>query len=89
MQHGYQGTTGAVRQNESYIISPRFTNEYVLILAGDQLYRMDYRKMLTVHIETKADVTVSAIPIHKEHTSRFGILQTHNNGRITDFVENR
>lgn len=83
----YQGTADAVRQNGSYIISPRFTDEYVLILAGDQLYRMDYRKMLTVHVESKADVTISAIPIHKENTSGFGILQTDDDGRVTDFVE--
>lgn len=83
----YQGTADAVRQNGSYIISPRFTDEYVLILAGDQLYRMDYRKMLTVHVESNADVTISAIPIHKENTSGFGILQTDDDGRVTDFVE--
>ena len=83
----YQGTADAVRQNESYIISPRFTDEYVLILAGDHLYRMDYRKMLAVHTESKADITLSVIPVNKENTGGFGILQTDNDGRITDFVE--
>jgi glucose-1-phosphate adenylyltransferase len=83
----YQGTADAVRQNESYIISPRFTDDYVLILAGDHLYRMDYRKMLAVHTESKADITISVIPVNKENTGGFGILQTDNDGRITDFVE--
>ena len=83
----YQGTADAVRQNESYIISPRFTDEYVLILAGDHLYRMDYRKMLDVHVESKADITISVIPVYKENTSGFGILQIDNDGRVTDFVE--
>lgn len=83
----YQGTADAVRQNESYIISPRFTDEYVLILAGDHLYRMDYRKMLSIHTESRADITVSVIPVYRENTSGFGILQTDSDGRITDFVE--
>ena len=83
----YQGTADAVRQNESYIISSRFPDEYVLILAGDHLYRMDYRKMLAVHTELNADITVSVIPVHKENAGGFGILQTDSDGRITDFVE--
>ena len=57
------------------------------ILAGDHLYRMGYRKMLAVHTESKADITISVIPVYKENTSGFGILQTDNDGRITDFVE--
>ena len=83
----YQGTADAVRQNESYIISSRFPDDYALILAGDHLYRMDYRKMLAVHTELNADITVSVIPVHEENTGGFGILQTDGDGRITDFVE--
>lgn len=83
----YQGTADAVKHNQPYILNPRFPDDYVLILAGDHLYRMDYRKMLAVHTETNADITVSVIPVSKEVTSGLGILQTDPNGRITDFVE--
>ena len=83
----YQGTADAVKHNQSYILNPRVADDYVLILAGDHLYRMDYRKMLAVHTESNADITVSVIPVKKEVTSGFGILQTDTNGRITDFVE--
>ena len=83
----YQGTADAVKHNQPYILNPRFPDDYVLILAGDHLYRMDYRKMLTVHTETRADITVSVIPVKKEVASGLGILQADANGRITDFVE--
>ncbi len=83
----YQGTADAVKHNQPYILNPRFPDEYILILAGDHLYRMDYRKMLAVHIDTKADITVSVIPVSKEVTSGLGILQADAKGRITDFVE--
>ncbi len=83
----YQGTADAVKHNQPYIINPRFSDEYVLILAGDHLYRMDYRKMLEVHTETNADITVSVLPVKKEDTSGLGILQADASGRITDFVE--
>ena len=83
----YQGTADAVKHNQPYILNPRFPDEYVLILAGDHLYRMDYRKMLAVHTESNADITVSVIPVKKEVTSGLGILQADAKGRITDFVE--
>ena len=83
----YQGTADAIKHNQPYILNPRFADEHVLILAGDHLYRMDYRKMLAVHNETDADITVSVIPVNKEVTSGLGILQTDVSGRITDFVE--
>lgn len=83
----YQGTADAVKHNQPYILNPRFPDEYILILAGDHLYRMDYRKMLAVHTDTKADITVSVIPVSKNVTSGLGILQTDAKGRITDFVE--
>ena len=51
----YQGTADAIRQNASYILNSRFPDDYVLILAGDHLYRMDYREMLEVHVNAKAD----------------------------------
>ena len=83
----YQGTADAVKHNQPYILNPRFSDEYVLILAGDHLYRMDYQKMLAVHTETNADITVSVIPVKKEVTSGLGILQTDAHGQITDFTE--
>ena len=83
----YQGTADAIKHNQPYILNPRFDDEHVLILAGDHLYRMDYRKMLAVHNETNADITVSVIPVNKEVTSGLGILQADASGRITDFVE--
>lgn len=83
----YQGTADAVKHNEPYILNPRFKDEHVLILAGDHLYRMDYRKMLAVHTESKADITVSVIPVKKEDTSGLGILQADSSGRIVNFVE--
>ena len=83
----YQGTADAVKHNEPYILNPRFADDYVLILAGDHLYRMDYRKMLQVHTESKAAITVSVIPVKKEDTSGLGILQADINGRIVNFVE--
>ena len=83
----YQGTADAIKHNEPYILNPRFKDDYVLILAGDHLYRMDYQKMLQVHTESNAAITVSVIPVRKEDTSGLGILQADANGRIVDFVE--
>ena len=83
----YQGTADAVKHNEPYILNPRFADDYVLILAGDHLYRMDYRKMLRVHTESNAAITVSVIPVRKEETNGLGILQADTDGRIVNFVE--
>ena len=83
----YQGTADAIKHNQPYILNPRFKDDHVLILAGDHLYRMDYQKMLTVHTESNADITVSVIPVEKEITSGLGILQADASGRIVDFVE--
>ena len=83
----YQGTADAIKHNQPYILNPRFSDDYVLILAGDHLYRMDYRKMLKVHTESNAAITVAVIPVAKEDTGGLGILQADTNGRIVDFVE--
>ena len=83
----YQGTADAIKHNQPYILNPRFQDDHVLILAGDHLYRMDYQKMLAVHTESNADITVSVIPVEKEITSGLGILQADASGRIVDFVE--
>ena len=82
----YAGTADAITQNLDYIKSN--DPKYVLILSGDHLYRMDYRKMLKTHIENNADLTVSVMPVPWEEASRFGILTTDpEDGRITKFTE--
>lgn len=68
----YAGTADAVAQNIGYI--KEHDPEYVLILSGDHLYRMDYRKMLKAHIEHNADLTISVMPVPWEEASRFGII---------------
>lgn len=81
----YQGTADAVYQNINYI--ERYNPEYVLILSGDHLYRMDYSKMLREHQKHQADLTISAIQVSTEEASRFGILSTDETGRIVKFQE--
>jgi glucose-1-phosphate adenylyltransferase len=81
----YQGTADAVRQQMPRI-SSREPSE-VLILAGDQLYRMDYDELIRFHRERSADLTVAVIPVSIEDAPRFGILKTDEDGRITAFQE--
>ncbi len=81
----YQGTADAVRKQLFEIQMSR--SKYVLILAGDHLYRMDYSKMAQYHWENNADVTVAVQPIGREHASQFGILKQDANGEIVDFAE--
>lgn len=81
----YQGTADSVRKNLRYFMSKKI--EYVLILAGDHLYSMDYRKMLRFHIEKKADVTLGVLPVTREQSRGFGILKLNKNGAISDFIE--
>lgn len=83
--HWYQGTADAVRKNLTYF--DRAGVKYVLILSGDQLYRMDYEKLLETHIQSKADVTISCIPVDRQAAKGFGIMQANNDGRVTGFVE--
>ncbi len=80
----YQGTADAVRQNLRYI-EPEY--DQVLILSGDQLYRMDYRKMLRAHRETDADVMIAVLPVDKSSISGFGLVRVDERGRIAGFVE--
>ncbi len=81
----YQGTADAVRKQlfEIHVSGAR----YVLILAGDHLYRMDYRQLIRRHQESGADVTVAVQPVAREDASRFGLLRQDASGRITRFVE--
>jgi glucose-1-phosphate adenylyltransferase len=81
----YQGTADAVRKQTLEIQSSGA--KFVLILAGDHLYRMDYKAMAEYHWDNKADVTVAVQPVLKEEASRFGILKREKNGRISSFVE--
>lgn len=66
-----------------------YNPEYVLILSGDHIYKMDYEVMLEYHKANNADVTIAAMPVPIEEASRFGILITDDNNKITEFEENR
>jgi len=81
----YQGTADAVRKQILEIRSSRA--KYIVILAGDHLYRMDYSKMVDFHVANNADITVAVQPVLKEDAFRFGILKRDEDGRITDFAE--
>lgn len=81
----YEGTADAVTQNIGYI--EQNDPEYVLILSGDQLYRMDYAEMLETHKKNNADLTIAVMPVPWEEASRFGIITTDEEGRITKFTE--
>lgn len=81
----YQGTADAFRKQLLEIQAA--AAKYVLILAGDHLYRMDYKAMAEYHWDHKADITVAVQPVSTEEVTRFGILKREANGRISDFVE--
>ena len=81
----YTGTANAIYQNMDYMES--FNPEYVLILSGDHIYKMDYEVMLDFHKQNGADVTIAVMPVPMEEAKRFGIMITDQNGRITDFEE--
>lgn len=81
----YTGTANAIYQNIDYI--DMYHPDYVLILSGDHIYKMDYELMLDYHKENGADVTIAAMPVPMEEASRFGILITDENGQIQEFEE--
>ncbi len=81
----YQGTADAVRQNLRYLQQPKI--DYVLILSGDQLYRMDFRQMIASHEKAGAQVTISAVPVHAHQASGLGIMRLDDAGRVTGFLE--
>ena len=81
----YRGTSDAVYQNLDYLKD--HNPEAVLVLAGDHIYKMDFRKMLAFHKQKNADVTIGVIKVPVQQTHRFGITTTNADGRITDFVE--
>jgi glucose-1-phosphate adenylyltransferase len=81
----YQGTADAVRQNIRSIEESKA--DYVLILSGDQLYRMNYAEMLATHQKCGADVTIATMPVTREAAHAFGILRADDSGRVTGFLE--
>jgi len=81
----YQGTADAVRQQWVEIRNAR--TKYVLVLAGDHLYRMDYRDLVSYHIETDADITLAVQPVEAEFASALGILKRNPDGQIVSFTE--
>ena len=81
----YTGTANAIYQNLEYMEA--YNPEYVLILSGDHIYKMDYEVMLDYHKANNADITIAAMPVPIEEASRFGVMITDGNGRITEFEE--
>jgi|TARA_B100001105_G_scaffold88458_1_gene70240 glucose-1-phosphate adenylyltransferase len=81
----YEGTADAVRKNLIHILNNDF--EYMLILSGDQLYRMDFREIIASHMERDAELTVATIPVGREFAPGFGIMHNDEQGRISRFVE--
>src|SRR5713101_3527066 len=81
----YQGTADAVRQNIRYVQEDGARE--VLILSGDQLYRMDFRELQKTHRDNLADVTIAVLPVSQEQTPSFGITQVDETGRVVGFVE--
>jgi glucose-1-phosphate adenylyltransferase len=81
----YQGTADAVRQQIRYVIEDPC--QEVLILSGDQLYRMDFRQLLTTHRQAEADVTIAVLPVLRSQVEGFGIVGVDPSGRVVGFVE--
>ena len=81
----YTGTANAIFQNIEYMQS--YNPDYVLILSGDHIYKMDYEVMLDYHKANNADITIAAMPVPMEEAKRFGILVTDENKKVTDFQE--
>ncbi len=81
----YKGTANAIYQNLEFL--ERYNPEYVLILSGDHIYKMDYSDMLSQHIETGSDCTIAVLDVSLEEASRFGIMNAHEDGTIYEFEE--
>lgn len=81
----YKGTADAIYQNMNFV--ELFSPEYLLVLSGDHIYTMDYQEMFKFHKEKKADVTIACIEVPIEEASRFGIMNTKEDGRIYEFEE--
>lgn len=81
----YEGTANAIYQNMRFI--ERYDPEYVIVLGGDHIYKMDYSKMVDYHIANNSDCTIAVIDVPYEEASRFGIMICDENNKVTDFVE--
>lgn len=81
----FQGTADAVRQTMKHVTN--HSDDYVLILSGDQLYQMDYQKLLADHKAKGADISIATIPVNANDATGFGIMKVDNNGMIENFVE--
>lgn len=81
----YKGTANAIHQNASFI--DQFTPDYVLVLSGDHIYKMDYSRMLAFHKVKGADATIAVIEVPWKEASRFGIMSADPDGLVTDFAE--
>lgn len=81
----YRGTADAISQNIDFIDS--YDPDYLLVLSGDHIYKMNYDKMLQAHIDKKADATIAVIGVPKKEASRFGIMNTGDNDKIIEFEE--
>lgn len=81
----YQGTADAITQNIDFI--DKFNPEYVLVLSGDHIYKMDYAEMLKYHNEHNADATIAVLPVPMKEASRFGIMNTDEESHIVEFEE--
>ena len=81
----YKGTANAIYQNINFI--DRYNPEYVLILSGDHIYKMDYSEMLDAHVKNNADCTIAVLNVSMEEASRFGIMNTNENNEIYEFEE--
>jgi len=84
-EHWYQGTADAFFQNIYTIQQER--PDLILILSGDHIYKMDYRKMIDFHVEKEADLTVGAIRMEKRHSREFGVIQVDEGGQVIGFEE--
>ena len=81
----FSGTANAIYQNIEYI--DNYNPDYVLILSGDHIYKMDYADMLSCHKANNADCTIAVLPVPMKEASRFGIMNTDDEGRIVEFEE--
>jgi glucose-1-phosphate adenylyltransferase len=80
----YQGTADAVRQNLSFV---RTEGDLILVLSGDHLYRMDYRKFIDFHLEKKADISIAVYPVYSSQVPDLGVMKVNNQGQIVAFLE--
>ena len=81
----FEGTADAVRRTQKNLINVDY--DYVLILSGDQLYQMDYAKLVDFHVQKGGEITIATIPVHERDATGFGILKSNDQDVITDFIE--